>query len=165
MWPQASARSAKIRARKLPPASSALPSMSRLAPKLLRGEVSPLWWKRESRALRRSVPVEHQCPELDTLARGRVGGRGRVDKGGMRPEPRTAVGCRIVALQQQRLVGPHFRNVVPAMVRVVFDRVGFTAAVRVNQVGSDEIAGLDGLAVGHCKRRIAQGSPDRPPDV
>jgi hypothetical protein len=48
MWPQASARSAKISARMFIPASSALPSMSRLAPKVFQGEVSPIWRERES---------------------------------------------------------------------------------------------------------------------
>ena len=81
------------------------PSMNRLAPKLLRRGNTNTAGTPNPACPRRSVLVEHQCPQLDAFARGGVGGRGRIDEGGMRPEPRAAVGCGIVALQQQRLVG------------------------------------------------------------
>ena len=51
------------------------------------------------------------------------------------------------------------------MVRVVPDGVSFAAAVRIDQIGGDQIAGFDGLAVAHRKWRIAQRTPDRPPYI
>ena len=70
MWPQASARSAKINARMLISASSALPSMSRLAPKLFQGEVSPIWWERESGVLADDQFLWNTSVRSSMLSRG-----------------------------------------------------------------------------------------------
>src|SRR5262249_61134409 len=89
---------------------------------------------------RSSLPVENQRAQFDALARlGVRRGRG-IDESRVRPEPGPAVGDGIVAFQQNRLIRAHLRKVEPAMVRIVFHRIGFAPPIWVNQVGSDEIA-------------------------
>ena len=73
--------------------------------------------------------------------------------------------AEVVALQEQRFVRRHLRNIEPAVVRIIFHRIGFAAAVRIDQVGSDEIAWLDRRAVQHRKRRVLQRAADRPPQI
>src|SRR6478735_10496573 len=110
-------------------ASSALPpSMNRLFPASIEPGVTPMARERESRAgAGRSGLVKYQRPQFDTFARRGVRWRRRVDEGGVRPKPGAAVGCGIVALQQQRLIRRHFGDIVPTMVGVVLDRISFAA--------------------------------------
>src|ERR1700736_4087628 len=48
------------------------------------------------------VLVKHQRPQLDALAGGCIRWRGRIDECGVRHKASAAIGCGIVAFQQQR---------------------------------------------------------------
>ena len=98
--------------------------------------------------------VKHQRPQFDTFTRRRVGWRGRIDESSMRSKTGPAVGRGIVALQQQRFVSGHFRNVKPAMIRVELDGIGLAAPVGIDQVGRDEIAGRTRLTIAQPRKTI-----------
>src|SRR5262249_50769181 len=109
--------------------------------------------------------VKHQRAQFDALAQRRVGRCGGIDEGGVRPEPRAAVVQRVIALQKESFLRLHLRKIEPAMVGIEFDRIGLAAAVGIDQVGGDEIAGRDRRAIAHGKRRIMDGAADRSPEI
>ena len=116
-------------------------------------------------AAARSLLVEHQRPQLDTLTWRGVRRRRRIDERRVRSEPRPAVGGGIVALQQQRFIGRHFREIEPAMIGIVRNGIGFATPVGIDQIGGDEIVGSNRPAIAHGQRRIAQRPPYRPPQI
>ena len=71
----------------------------------------------------------------------------------------------IEALQQQYLLGRHLRHVEPPMLGAEFDRIGFTDAVRIDQVGRDKLARLHRAGIADRQREIEQRFLDRPPQV
>src|SRR5437899_2935190 len=71
-----------------------------------------------------SSSEEGEGADFDALARPRIGRCGRVLEGGVGGPPGAARLLRLVGLEDQRLVGPHPREPVPAMRRVIGDGIG-----------------------------------------
>src|SRR5215469_1910927 len=129
----------------------------------MRKNASPGFASRARLAL--SGGVEDEGADLDALTRTRIHRRRRVGERGVRHKARRNVGLRVGDLQQQRLVAPHLRYVVPLVRWVVFHRIGFTDAVTVNQVRRHEIVGSDGAGIADRERRILQWGEQRAPQV
>src|SRR5215510_14991501 len=85
-------------------------------------------------------PEEGEGPHLDALAWRRVGRRGGVDERGMGGEPCPAVPRRVVDLEYQRLVAPHFGEIEPPMLRVVAHLIGLAHPMGIAPFGSDQVA-------------------------
>src|SRR5882757_3843553 len=83
--------------------------------------------------------MKHQRAQFDALARRSVCRRRLVYERRMRSKSRPTVNSGIVALQKQRFIGCHFREIEPAMVGVVLHRIGFTASIGIDQIGGDKI--------------------------
>ena len=84
---------------------------------------------------------KRQRPHLYALAGWGVGGGGRIVEGGVRREAGAPVGGRIIALDEHHLVPSHVRKIEPVVIRVVGDVVGLAGAIRIDQIGLDQIAG------------------------
>src|SRR2546425_5026880 len=93
---------------------------------------------------------EDERTDLDTFARRCIGRTRRVVESGMGGEPRPAVLLRVVALEQHRLVRLQVREVIPAVIGIVGERIGLTNPVRGHQVTRHAVLRDDTL-------RIAQG--------
>src|SRR5262249_33117057 len=74
---------------------------------------------------------KRQRPDLDALAWPRVGRRGRILERGVGRPAGAAVLRGIEHLEHQRLVAPHARQPIPAVLRIVGDGVGLADAVGV----------------------------------
>ena len=72
---------------------------------------------------------------------------------------------RLVDLEDQRLVRAHAREPVPALIRVVGDRVGLADPVGIAPLVDDERLGLDGLRVADRQRVALDRMVDRPPHL
>ena len=72
--------------------------------RLMRGDVSSI---ADALAIASSAAMEYERAQFDTLAPGCLGRRRGVDKAGVRTQPRPSVSCRVVALEQPRLVDRH----------------------------------------------------------
>src|SRR6266478_8145793 len=109
--------------------------------------------------------VEHQGSELDALPRQDIGGSGRVVKGGVGGKACRTVFGRIVAFDQDRLVGPHLRHIEPAVSGVVSDAVGLAFPIAVDQIRGDEIRKGDTRRIANGERRVTQRPANRPPYI
>src|SRR5262249_59375016 len=67
---------------------------------------------------------KRQCADFDALARPRIGRRGRVFERGVGRPAGAAVPRGVVDLEDQRLLAPHARQPVPAVLGIVSDGVG-----------------------------------------
>ena len=65
--------------------------------------------------------VKDEAPDFDALARQHIERRRRIVEGAVRRESSPAVGERIEALDQQRLISLHLRHKEPAVRRAVSD--------------------------------------------
>src|SRR5262249_17607713 len=74
---------------------------------------------------------KRQRADFDALARPRVGRRGRVFERGVGGPAGAAVLRRIEDFEHQRLLAPHTRQPVPAVLGIVGDGVGLADPVRV----------------------------------
>src|SRR6266404_3308614 len=113
----------------------------------------------------RSGVVEHQGPEFDTFPRQNIGGGGRVLKGGVGGKACLTVLGRIVAFDQDRLVGAHLRQIEPAVSWVVSDAVGLAFPIAVDQIRGDEISKGDTRRITNGERRVTQRPANRPPHI
>src|SRR5205823_5274861 len=82
---------------------------------------------------------------------------------------RPSIACRIVALHQDRFVGGHVREVVPAMSMIIGAVVDFTRTVWVDELRRHQIAPCDGTPVDKpewiAPDRAAYGLPDIDLDI
>ena len=118
-----------------------------------------------SSAKRRPSPCETPGCATRCSHVARIGRRGGIGEGAMGCKPGAPVGLRIEALQQQYLVGGHLRHIEPLMIRIVFDRIGLTDAMRIDQIRSDEVVWFDRAGIADRQRRVEQRSLDRPPQI
>src|SRR5262249_33176554 len=72
---------------------------------------------------------------------------------------------RIIDLEDQRLVAPHPREPVPAVLRIVFYGVGLPHAIGVPALGHDQVVIRQRAGVADCKREALYRKPDRAPDL
>jgi len=86
---------------------------------------------------------EKQGANFDTLAGGCAGTAGRIVEGGMGRIAGAAVMLGVVAFQQNRLVALKVRVVEPSMMGVIGEAIGFADFVGINEIGGDEIVGVD----------------------
>src|SRR5260370_41041454 len=108
---------------------------------------------------------KYECAALDTLARCCVRRTARIVKRRMCRKARASILLRIVALDQQRLVALHIREIEPATVRVELEPVGLADSVLIDEIARHVILGRDTPRVANRQRRILQRSSNRPPDV
>src|SRR5260370_8409154 len=78
--------------------------------------------------------------DFDALTQSRVGGRGRILERGVRGPAGAAVLRRIVDLEHQRLLAPHARQIVPAVLGIVVHGVGWPDSLRLAPFAYYEIA-------------------------
>src|SRR5580658_6800399 len=109
--------------------------------------------------------IEHQCAHFDAFPRRSIGTAGRIFKRTVSREARAAVLLRVVALQQNDLALFESRKVEPAMVRIVGEAIGLTDFVAIDQIGRDEVFGIDRAGIADRERRRFDGSAYRAPYV
>src|SRR5262249_54055075 len=108
---------------------------------------------------------KRECSDFDALARPRIGRRCRVVKGRMRGPPRAASLLRLVGLENPRLVWPHPREPVPAMRRIVGDRISLADTAGVAALGYHQAFGRDALRIGDRQWPTLDRMMDRPPHL
>ena len=109
--------------------------------------------------------MKYQRTELDAFARRRILRRSGIDERSVRPEPGAPVGCGVVALQQQRFIDVHLREIEPPVIGMIGDRISLALPVGLNEVRRHQILLRDAGTITHCKRRVAQRTLDRPPQI
>src|SRR5437763_1620899 len=90
---------------------------------------------------------KRQGADLDALARPGVRRGAWIGKGGVRGPAGAAVAQGFVHLEHQRLVRPHPREPVPALLRIIGDRVGLPDPVLVVALVDHQAFGRHGLRV------------------
>src|SRR6202041_3549521 len=103
--------------------------------------------------------------DFDAFARRGVVRGLRIVERAVRREAGGALACRVVAADDDRLVGLHLRKIVPALAGAVGDAVNLAGAVGVAQIGGDEVVGVEGLGVAEGERRAQQRTGERPPYI
>ena len=108
---------------------------------------------------------EQQRPRLNALTWCGVGRRGRVLECGMDREPRPAIGRGIEGLYQQRLIGPHLREVIPAVLIVPLHLLDLPDPIFRVTLHGDQIVIIDTAGIAKRQRcgfdRLSvRGSPD-----
>src|SRR6516164_1434183 len=99
--------------------------------------------------------IKYEGSQLDAFAWGNVSRSSGIDESGVRHETRATVFCGVEAFQQQYLVGPHRRHVIPVMRRPVSHQVVPAGPVAIDQVGGDPVFGCNAAGVAQRERRIA----------
>jgi hypothetical protein len=113
--------------------------------------------------LRKLVIIKHQRAHLNALARRLIGMCG-IHKSRVRNSPGASIVQRIVALNQQRLIGPLGVLVVPPVAGARAHGVRLAFAVGVDQLGGNEIRVGNGIRVGR-RERVPEDGLDRAPDL
>src|SRR5438045_2035933 len=141
-------------------AHPAIPGVSRFTPateKLPRDKAAALYGP--------ALLEEREGADLDAFARPGVWRRARVGEGGVRGPPGAAIAHRFVDLEYQRLVGPHPREPVPALPRIVGDRIGLADSVLVMALVDHQRVRRDALRVADRQRMALDRLVDRPPHL
>src|SRR5271156_2782971 len=99
-----------------------------------------------------STLEKHQHPSFDALPRGGVGSTRRIVEAGMRGKASAAIFRRIVALEEQYFVPLHLREIVPAMIRAVLERVNLARAIAVLEISRNEVGKRHALRVADGQR-------------
>src|SRR5260370_2065124 len=115
--------------------------------------------------LRERALEKRQCADFDALARPRLGRRGRVLESGVGGPAGAAVLRRVVDFEHQRLLAPHARQPVPAVLGIVGDGVGLADPVGIAALAHDEIPRRDAARVADRKREALDRMADRPPHL
>src|SRR6516162_7176929 len=108
---------------------------------------------------------KRQCAEFDALARPRIGRRGRVLESGVGGPAGAAVLRRVVDFEYQRLLAPHARQPVPAVLGIVGDGVGLADPVGIAALAHHEIPRRDAARVADREREALDRMADRPPHL
>ena len=83
----------------------------------------------------------------------------------MRGEAGPAILGRIVAFQQDDLVGLHVGDIVPAVLRPVANRIDLARPVLIDQIRRHEIILAHTFRIAEGQRHILHRPSDRPPDI
>lgn len=80
-------------------------------------------------------------------------------------EAGTAVVGRVIPFDQQGFVTAHVRKIVPALARIVRQVVDLTDTVRIDQVGGQQVIGVERRCVQQGQRRAFDGPTYGAPEV
>jgi hypothetical protein len=90
--------------------------------------------------------------------------RGIVERAVCR-KARATVLLRVVALEQEGLVGLHVWEVKPSMSKIEDEAQSFAYAIRINEIARDGIIGSDAPCIAERQWRILQRPVDGAPDI
>ena len=108
--------------------------------------------------------VENQRANLNRLPMRRLLGAARICESRVRGQP-SAIGLRVVALDERDLVGGLAGEMPPLVLRVVAHAVRATGAVRVYEVHGHEVTLVEVPPVGDRQWLVRDRMVDGPPDV
>src|SRR5262249_6836039 len=108
---------------------------------------------------------KRERPDLDALARARVGRRGRIGESSVRGPTSAAVLLGIVHLEHDRLVALLAREPEPLVGGVVFHRIGLADAAGITPLGNDEVGKRDAPRVADGEGKGFDRMPERPPHL
>ena len=96
---------------------------------------------------------------------GSISGRIGIFEGAVTDKTSTAVGPRIIGLEQDRQILGHVRELPPVLVRRMPEHEDFSVSVAVAQLHREEILIHRGSGVAHCKWLLFDASPQQPPKI
>src|ERR1051326_1919620 len=103
--------------------------------------------------------------DLDALARPRMPRHVRIGKGGGRWPARPPLAPSLVHFERERLVRPHARKPVPALRRIVGDRIGLSDPVLIVPLIDDQRLGPHGLRITDRQGMALDRMVDRAPHL
>jgi len=100
-----------------------------------------------------------------TLTRWGIGRRRWIGKRGVSGKACPPVFHRVVALQQHGFAGLQVREIEPALLRIIGDRIDLARPLLVYQVGRDQVLLFYTGGITHGQGLILGRDIDRPPDI